>query len=245
MPPEVEVPLRVRLDECDATRSARLSAMIAMADEARFSLYDAIADAGFVLPPKHAARAESLVVHRAPGSREALVVRAHLAHVGRTSYRIAHRATSASGEPLFDLASTLVSLAGGRPAELDPSLRGAVGGAMDLAVDPPGELDSGAAFLRTFDAMASHENQGGHVARTRIVDWLDDLRRLAFAREAFEIASPAHGGRVAGLALVYDRELFAGDALRAGISAASAHALDALLAKGREPVCRARFTCAR
>ena len=107
--------LRVRLDECDGTRTARPGVLFSLADEARFALYDQLVARHVVLPRRHAVRAESLRVLRSPASREALVVTAHVGRVGRTSYDIVHRAATPAGEPLFALVSTLVGLVEGVP----------------------------------------------------------------------------------------------------------------------------------
>lgn len=239
---EVTSPLRVRIDECDGTRGITTGHLLALADEARFDLYALLAEQGLDIPARHVAKAEQLRVARFPIARERVSVRCWLAAVGRTSYRVAHRVAAEDDELLAELTSTLVALPKGEtPIDLAP-LRVALGEPLELGIAAPEPPEGSVAFLRTLDAWPSHQNTGRHVARSRMVDWVDDVRRLAAERGAFELAGPDDGGALRTLSMVYEREAFAGDALRIAIAAHAVGVFDASLVRGRELVARMRLT---
>ena len=112
---------------------------------------------------------------------------------------------------------------------------------LDLPVDAPEPPDSGVAFLRTLDATHSHENQGRHIARTRMVDWLNDMRRLGVERGAFEHTHADDGGALKSASFVFEREGFAGDGLRLAMSTSAPGVFDATLIRGRDVLTRARL----
>lgn len=234
--------LRVRCDDCDGSRAITTGHVFSLADEARFDLYDVLAERGVVIPARHVAKAERLEMVRYPGTREQLTVETWIEAVGRTSYRVAHRFVDLRGEPLGVVVSTLVAMpVGETPATLHPSLRAEAHEPLALPPDEPGELDGSVAFLRTLDAWPSHENAGRHLARTRMIDWLDDLRRIGVARAAFELAHPRDAGPVRSLAIVYERESRAGDGLRLAMAPSAPGVFEASIVCARESVARARL----
>lgn len=234
-------PLRVRIDECDRTKAITFGRLVAMADEARFALYADLAARGVTLPESESAKAERLVVHRAPRRSEDITIEAYLGRVGTTSFEVEQIVRSTAGDVLAEFSSTIVALEGGRPTPCAPELRRAVLAPLGVVVEAPSDPDGSVAFLRTVDAWPSDENTGGHVARTRMIDWLVDARRIGAGRGAFEHDGANAPATVAKMSIAYERESFAGDGLRVAVASASADAFDATLTRAGAIVARARM----
>ena len=234
-------PFRVRIDDCDRSRSITPGRLFALADEARFDLYEDLGTLGVTIPERQSAKAERLVVRRLPRRRESITIEAFLGRVGRTSFDVDHVIRDASGATIAELTSTVVAIADGRPAPCDPSLSEHVAPSLGLAADVPHEPDGSVAFLRTLDAWPSHENTGAHVARTRMVDWLVDAYRLGLARGAFEHPGANEAAEFASISLVYEKESFSGDGLRIAIASAACDVFDASLVRSGAIVTRARI----
>lgn len=236
--------LRVRGDECDATRAATTGRLFALTDEARFDLYEALAARGVALPKKHAAKAETLQILRAPRTREAIVIEAWVGRVGTTSIDIAHRMRDSQGAILVETVTTAVALGPDGPIAFDESFRRHAHEPLSIGPGRPAEPDGSVAFLRTVDALPWHENQGGHVARTRMVDWLVDGIRVGAKKGAFEHAGANEARTVQSLSIVYERESFAGDGLRIAVSSHSDRVFDAVLSRSGAVIARARIVAA-
>lgn len=241
------IELRVRVDECDGTRAAKPGSLFALVDEARFELYEGLPRAGAKMPSRHIAKAERFRIHRAPQSRELVTVEAWIGRVGRTSLDVAQRIRDTEGTTLVELVSTLVAMPPRDAAEpnvpiaFDETVHAHAHAPLDLEQDAPDAPDHGAAMLRTVDAWPSHENQGRHLARTRIVDWLNDARRIGVASGAFEHAHASDAGALTFASFVFEREAFAGDGLRIAIATSAPGRFDATLVRGKEVVARARL----
>lgn len=233
--------LRVRIDECDRTGSITFGRLVSMADEARFALYADLIAQGIPLPRSESAKAERLVVHRPPRRSEEITIEAYLGRVGTTSFDVEQILRGADGVALAEFSSTIVALEGGRPTACAHELRRAVVAPLGLVVESPHDPDGSVAFLRTVDAWPSDENTGGHVARTRMIDWLVDARRIGAARGAFEHEGANADARVARMSIAYERESFAGDGLRIAIASAGPDVFDATLTRAGAIVARARM----
>lgn len=244
-PPRQITSLRVRIDECDGTGAITPGRIFALADEARFDLYEALAREGVIVPARHVAKAEQLELLRAPRKRETITVEAWVEAVGRTSYRVGHRLRGEDGAEVAQLVSTLVLIPEpGVDDPMPPSLRACAHDPLAIERDDPGEPDGSVAFLRTLEAWPSDENTGRHLARTRMIDWMNDARRVGAARGAFEQTHPLDEGPLRSLTIVYERECFAGDGLRLAIAASAPGVFEASLVRGKERVARARLRVA-
>lgn len=240
--PRQKTSLRVRIDECDGTGSITPGRIFSLCDETRFDLYDLLSSQGVHVPMKHVAKAEQLVIDRHPKKREALTIEAWIEAVGRTSYRVGHRIVGEDATEIARLSSTLVVIVGEEEAEQSlASLRGCAHDPLGLPADDPELPEGGVAFLRTIDAWPSDENTGRHVARTRMIDWMNDARRIGVWRSAFEHVHAMDAGPLASVSIVYERESFTGDALRLAIAASAAGVFDAKLVRGGDLVARARL----
>jgi len=240
-PYRAKTTLRIRTDDGDGTGAITVGGLFALADEARFDLYAGLTARGRVIPKGDATRAERLRVARLPLVRESITIEAFLTRVGNTSVDIDHTFHDERGERIAVLSSTVVAIEAKRPVAWDRTLSADVAPPLGVVLDPPAEPDGSVAFLRTLDAWPAHENPGGHVARTRIVDWLVDAYRLGTARGAFEHAGAGAPASIASVSVSFEKESFAGDGLRIAVASAGANVFDASLVRSGAVVARARL----
>ena len=203
----------------------------ALVDEARFDLYDGLAERGVAFPRRQAVKAKRLRVTRAPSTREAILVDAHVGRVGRTSLGIVQRVRDEREALLAEVVTTMVAISVTGPTSFDPAFRAHSGESPEFALEPPRPLNPSLAFHRSVEAWPSHENQGAHVARTRMVDFLVDAYRMGVRARAFTHPDANEKATLHTLAIVYEREAFAGDALVSSVTSLDSKTFDAELSR--------------